>query len=223
MAQRLIHVMLSDRLADERIRDKDRFLFGSVIPDAYGAAGEVYDTRVASQRVTHFTTESADGCFRWFDYGKFYRSFTEEVLTDSLFLGYYIHLVQDACYRHFTHVEKAIVPQVMTGESVRAMHADYHLLNAYIVRSYPIPDGITKPADFEDGSLMRLFPFDADALLGEMKNDYTERPEGQTTILTERLLEEFAQGCLPFCREALDRALRGEAPPDPQRLGWKIN
>ncbi len=213
MAQRTIHYLIGEELIGMGVRDVDRFRVGNLLPDA------IED--LVFRDLTHYQREEMVGgeSKRFSDFERFRREFAPLVETDGLYLGYYMHLVEDACYRRFWNRVR-FAPRDMTRENVAVLHNDYHLLNYYIVSHYGIRDELVMPERFEDEPVNRIYPFLLRDFLGEMRGDFTEHPQGTTHYLTETLLEEFLAGAMPVCREALRRILAGEEPMDPRDLTW---
>ena len=213
MAQRTIHYLLGEELIPLGVRDVDRFRVGNLLPDA------IED--LVFRNLTHYQAglEKDGKEMRFSDFERFRRDFAPLVESDALYLGYYMHLVEDACYRIFWN-RKNFAPRHMTRENVAVLHNDYHLLNHYIVSHYGIRDEIVFPADFELEPVNRIYPFLLKDFLDEMKGDFTENPQGRTHFLTEELLEQFLPEARETCREALRRILAGEEPMDPKKLCW---
>ena len=213
MAQRTIHYLLGEELIGLGVRDVDRFRVGNLLPDA------IED--LIFRDLTHYQTDTQIGgeTKRLSDFERFRREFAPLVETDGLYLGYYMHLVEDACYRRFW--KKIGFPERhMTREKVAVLHNDYHLLNAYIVRSRGLRDELVFPAGFEREPINRLYPFLLKDFLEEMRGDFTEDPQGTTHYMTEALLEEYLSGAMDVCRDALRRILSGEELLDARSLTW---
>ena len=84
MAQRLIHYLLGEIFSKEiEPKSKERFLLGSIIPDAYMDLKDRDKTHFAN--ITEETT--------YFDFNLFREKFDRQINEDSLYLGYYMHLV----------------------------------------------------------------------------------------------------------------------------------
>ena len=213
MAQRTIHNLLGEELIPLGIRDVDRFRVGNLLPDA------IED--LVFRDLTHYQREfERDGrTWRFCDFERFRRDFAPLVETDGLYLGYYMHLVEDACYRIFWNREK-VAPRDLTRAEVAALHRDYHLLNRYIVSRCGIRNELVFPAHFETEPIRRIYPFLLRDFLDEMREDFTESPQGETRYRTEELLENFLAETRPVCREALRRVLEGDAPTEPTELCW---
>ena len=213
MAQRTIHYLLGEELIPLGIRDADRFRIGNLLPDA------IEDLVFRAQ--THYQIDTVKGgkSLRFSDFERFRRNFSPLVETDGLYLGYYMHLVEDACYRIFWQKVR-LFERDMTREKVAILHNDYHLLNAYIVSRYHIRDELVWPEGFESEPVNRIYPFLLRDFLSEMRGDFTEHPEGKTVYMTEALLEEYLSDTRGVCRDALRRILTGGEPLDPMRLTW---
>ncbi len=213
MAQRTIHYLLGEELIPLGVRDVDRFRIGNLLPDA------IED--LVFRDLTHYQVEEMRGgkSRRFSDFERFRREFAPLVETDGLYLGYYMHLIEDACYRRFWNRVR-FAPRDMTRENVAVLHNDYHLLNFYIVSRCGIRDELVMPEHFEDEPVNRIYPFLLRDFLDEMRGDFTEHPQGTTHYLTEPLLEQFLAGARETCREGLRRILAGEKPLDPHDLTW---
>lgn len=213
MAQRTIHYLLGEELIGLGVRDVDRFRVGNLLPDA------IED--LIFRNLTHYQTDTQIGgeTKRLSDFESFRREFAPLVETDGLYLGYYMHLIEDACYRRFWNRVR-FAPRDMTRENVAVLHNDYHLLNRYIVSRYGIRNELVMPRDFEAEPVNRIYPFLLRDFLDEMRGDFSENPQGTTHYLTEALLEQFLVEAMPLCREALRRILSGGEPMDPRSLTW---
>ena len=213
MAQRTIHYLLGEELIPLGVRDVERFRVGNLLPDA------IED--LVFRELTHYQREETVGgeSKRFSDFERFRREFAPLVETDGLYLGYYMHLIEDVCYRRFWNRVR-FAPRNMTRENVAVLHNDYHLLNYYIVSHYGIRDELVMPERFEDEPVNRIYPFLLRDFLDEMRGDFTENPQGTTHYLTETLLEQFLAGARETCREDAPQRLAGEEPMDPRSLMW---
>lgn len=178
--------------------DRERFLLGSILPDAI---------EPGNRDRSHFKVRTDTQI--WFDFEAFRAQFSAEILRDDLYLGYYMHLVEDAFYRAFIYTDRFVMPR--TREEVQLLHGDYHILNAYIVRKYRIRNVLKPDYDLEKESVSRIAPFRVREFLQETAEDFTERTEGSTVFLTESMLDEFLETYLPMAEKELEAMRRGEA------------
>ncbi len=182
MAQRTIHYCLGTFLIERGlIHDKDRFLLGTVLPDAYR------DPR--DRRKAHFQSDRIPGK-RFFDFDEFYDRYEEKIREDDLYLGYYLHLLEDDLYRDLFH-RRLQLPRMKNDEDVETLHRDYHLLNRIIVEKYDLHYDIAVPDGLEEEELLKILPFDIENFLEEFKKDFHEEVSGECRFISEDMVFRF--------------------------------
>lgn len=199
MAQRTIHYLFGEMIADAvGINDRERFLLGSVMPDAIEAK---------DRDAAHFKkrTETHDR----FDFDAFRERYADRMLQDDLYLGYYMHLVEDAFYRTFVYGNGYRMPRNM--DEVKLLHNDYHILNAYIVKNYGVRNILHGDISLENEPICDIADFKLREFLNEMANDFTEQTTGDTVFLTESMLDEFVGKYLPIAIEGV-KSLKSGTP-----------
>ena len=183
MAQRTIHYVFGELLLREcPVRDRQRFLLGSILPDAYADRSD--------REATHLMDHSRTG-WSVFDFDAFRERFGAEMAADDLYLGYYMHLVEDNFYRRFFRERLGVAIDAQNAEQIAVLHRDYTLLNAYIVSHFGIKNELTRPADFEREPICALATFDLDGFLAKFDADFSETAQGRTHYLTEAMLEDY--------------------------------
>lgn len=210
MAQRTIHYLLGELLLNDGVQDRNRFRVGNLLPDAYEGA---------MRKTTHFIGLTPDGTRKYSDFERFRTEFSPKVELDDLYLGYYMHLVEDACFRVFVS-EKGIHARIRTEEHVQALHRDYHILNRYITEHYGLRQSILPLPDFAGEEINRIYPFRMSEIIEELSRDFQDRTEGNTVYMTEALLDEFVSYALPVCRDVLHRLRAGNPLPNPLDYSW---
>ena len=92
MASSIIHLVVTNELIKHHaFKDENRLKFGAILPDAgKGKAGHVNKFIWGRNKKSY-------------DFEFFRNKFGELMRQDDLYLGYYLHLVQDICYRHFVY------------------------------------------------------------------------------------------------------------------------
>lgn len=223
MAQRLIHLLLADRIIKagngEYIKAPERFVFGSLLPDAYREEDQSGTARRDASIFTHFKSATPDMEYRYYDFDIFYRKYAELIRNDDLYSGYYIHLIEDAYYRYYIHTEKGL-PRVASPEQVTYMHSDYHLLNAYIVDRYGVKFDVTIPEGFGEERINELYPFDCERQLSELREDYSDRHDSKAKLLTEEMLDGFIEKYAGIFAETAAAVKNGGTLPKPLDLKW---
>ena len=214
MAQRTIHYVLGDLLLREcPVRDRKRFLLGSILPDAYSAHEE--------RKLAHFTDRSTPGLM-FFDFDAFRLRFGGKMAADDLYLGYYMHLVEDDFYRSFFLERLGVGIDALQPEEVAQLHRDYTLLNAYIVRRYSIRNETERPADFENEAINEIAHFELDRFLRDFAGDFTRQAEGDTRYLTEPMLDEFLERHLPLLQRELRTVQSGGRGLIARDMAWTV-
>jgi len=199
MAQRTVHYVFGLQLAAScGIDDIPRFLLGSLLPDAIRSKDE--------RDVTHYAFCGADGT-RYYEFDRFRRDFADQMF-DPLYLGYYMHLVEDSFYRAFCHRDYQFY--FIKDEAVRALHRDYHLLNPWLVKRYALVNRLTLPSNFSDEPLARIADFDLRKLREDFAQDFIEQPVGNFTYLCPSMIETFIERYLPQAEAELRAVLEGQ-------------
>ena len=212
MAQRTIHYLLGELMLREcPVHDRKRFVLGSILPDAF--------EELSQRALTHFTNRTVPG-YMYFDFDAFRERFGRKMAEDDLYLGYYMHLVEDNFYRNFFRERVGIAIDNQKPEQVQRLHLDYSLLNAYIVERYDLRNEIERPADFEAEPLASLAIFDLDGFLREFAGDFSQPVEGQTRYLTEAVLEEFLARYYEPCLRELRIVQRGGRGLVAKDMAW---
>lgn len=203
MAQRTIHMLFGTLLSEKfELVDKNRFLIGSMLPDAY--------TNPAERKVAHYIKYIPDENCLYFDFEDFFGKFQNEIMNDDLYLGYYAHLVEDAFYRYFLYYEKHFMEKIKSYE-LTILHNDYHILNSYIAKKYNLPSYLETPKEFEDELINGITEFDMDKLISDYQNDIVEVSDEKTVLLTEDMLEEFVAEYIDVLADELRNIRNGHS------------
>ena len=190
-----------------KLSDKKRFLLGSILPDAIEP-----DFRNAS----HFKIKTVT--HKYFDFESFRNEYFSLILHDDLYLGYYMHLVEDAFYRAFFYTDCFTMPH--TREEVPILHQDYHILNSYIIQKYHIQNILGDTFSLENEPLCHIAPFAIDKFLSELANDFTEQTKGTTVFLTESMLDEYVKTYIPLAIEEVNSIKNGGSSLNALNYAW---
>ena len=212
MAQRTIHYLLGELLLREcPVRDRKRFLLGCILPDAFAD--------LSQRALTHFSNRRIPG-YMYFDFDAFRERFGENMAEDDLYLGYYMHLLEDNFYRNFFRERVGVAIDNQKPEQVQRLHLDYTLLNACIVERFGLRNEVERPADFEAEPLAAIAHFDLDGFLREFAGDFSRRIAGETRYLTEAVLEEFLARYYEPCLRELRTVQRGGRGLIAKDMAW---
>lgn len=213
MAQRTIHMLFGTLLSDKiELFDKNRFLIGSILPDAY--------KNPMNRKVTHFIKYISDENCLYFDFQDFFKRFENNVRNDDLYLGYYAHLVEDAFYRYFLYYEKCFMQKIKRYE-LDILHNDYRILNSYIVKKYALPSHLELPKAFENELLYGITEFDIKKIISDYENDVVELSDEKTVLLTEVMLEEFVLRYIDILADELHSVRNGHSELNVLDYKWE--
>ncbi len=210
MASRLMHLAVAEIiLAREKVNDPNRFRLGCILPDAKICS----DLRDAP----HFQRRLSGGMVTC-GLKKFLELFGDRVLSDDMYLGYYMHLIQDMVYRRYMYALPSWDARI--PENVRMLHSDYRSLNHYIVESRGLKNTIKKPAGLEGEKINLMFDFDTDGFLAELQKDFDIVQTGTYCVFTPQMAEDFFSLAADACINEL-KALRAGLPLyDEEAMAW---
>lgn len=116
MASRIMHLAIAGGVAQKtEIKDIKRFRLGIVLPDAYSPE--------VNTEISHLKINILEGTKKTYKLAYFRETYADEIIKDSLYLGYYMHLIQDILYRKFVYDKYKWNP--MIEGNVKRLHNDY--------------------------------------------------------------------------------------------------
>lgn len=211
MASRMMHLAAVQELEKEiGFSDADRFKLGILLPDA--CAGTVSTT------VSHLKTKICGGKRITYRLSAFRTAYGERMRTDKLYLGYYLHLVQDLLYRHFLYTEYHFDP--VAEEKRRGLYRDYALLNSYLIQKYRIREDLVIPPDLERESLFAIGPFDYERLTRDFRADFASRRDTEPDFLTPERADEYVERAVERCLREIQALEAGSALMDEREYAW---
>ena len=197
MAQRTVHYLFGEIISNQvKLTNKERFLLGSVLPDAADAV---------DRDRAHFKVKT--DTLVYYDFEAFRNQYADLLRQDDLYLGYYMHLIEDAFYRAFIYRDGITMPR--SKEEVRLLHNDYHILNAYIVKKYGIRNILQGNPVSEDDPISSIASFNINAFLHDMAADFTEQTDGTPVFLTKEMLDEFIELYTPLAVKEIESIKNG--------------
>lgn len=208
MASRIIHLAITNCiLKNYGYKDRNRLDLGSVLPDA-GAGGN-----------SHLKISIANGAKKTYDLSGFRSRFFQKMMEDDLYLGYYLHLIQDMYFRDFMYNRCHWNP--LPPGNVGRLHNDYALTNQYVIQKYALSDTIAIPAEFDAEPLNELGPFTIRQFLTDMKADFQNCPTGVIFFFTREMADEFISCAVEKCAQEIDSLCNGQNCLDEKALAWR--
>lgn len=208
MAQRTIHYLFGEIISNHlELADKERFLLGSIMPDAVEAR---------DKDKSHFKVKTNMQVY--LDFEAYRNKYFDLMQQDDLYLGYYMHLVEDAFYRVFIYQDCFTMPR--TREEVELLHNDYHILNSYIVKKYDIHNILEKDIILEHESIGNIATFLIHESLNKLSDEFAEQTQGATVFLTEHMLDEFVETYIPLAIEEIISLKKGTSTLRVSDYAW---
>ncbi|MDE6518356.1 MAG: tyrosine-protein phosphatase [Acetatifactor sp.] len=212
MASRIIHLAITNELIKKYpFKDPARLKLGSVLPDAC-APGRTTEA-------SHLKIKLCGATKKTYDLTLYREKFDQKMREDDLYLGYYLHLIQDILFRYFMYEMHHWDSR--TPGNVDKLHNDYVLINTYVVRQYQLTDDIVLPEDFEEETIYEIYPFDAGNFVAEMKQDFLSYCQGEPFFFTQELADAFIRMAMDVCARELETFWAGEAGLDEYLWAWK--
>ena len=138
------------------------------------------------------------------------RGFDSPHLMDDLYLGYYLHLVEDVLHRRFMYTDHGFDPRV--PGYVERLHRDYAVTNAHVIEAYGLREDMVKPVDLTGQRILELGGFDVPGLIRALHGYFQPVPETEALLFTERMADELIRESAALCEAEL-AALRGGGVP----------
>ncbi len=212
MASRIMHMAVTKMLSEKwEIKDRNRLLFGAVLPDVYIEGGSSHNS--------HMKMQIRGGGWITYDLTSFKERYGKLMEEDSLYLGYYLHLVQDLVYRDFVYNEHHWDPAAIGN--IERLHNDYRLINSYIIEKYGLRNELTIPSDFEKEPINVLYAFELRHLYDDLKSDFTNYSDGSIFFFTKEMAYSFIQRACEICHKELEAWSKGNCFVDAYDWAWK--
>lgn len=213
MASRMIHLAINKQMEEVlEVRDSNRFRVGHVLPDAIIRGHKAH-------AASHYKLTVCEGKKKMMDFTGFYRQFSTKLLEDSLYLGYYFHLIEDAIYRKFLYCDYQLGGN--SGQDfLEALHNDYAILNGYLVKTYKLTNTLKVPEHFAEDEINKIYPFILEEFLLDMTNDFTSSLDEKAKYFTEDMAEEFIRKCINICITEFEKIQIGKSCLNPFEFAW---
>ena len=148
-----------------------------------------------------------------------YKSIYGELMKqDDLYLGYYLHLIQDILYRHLVY-DKYHWNPLIPG-NVEKLHRDYAIGNFYVVQKYNLKNEVTIPADFDKEPINQVCSFDLEGLVQNMNSYFEPIEEDDIFFFTKEMADEYIAEAVGYCIQELDNLECQNAGTDGYLSAW---
>ena len=214
MASRTMHLATIEKLKTYfDVKDIDRLRLGIILPDAYNGCRSTEDS--------HLKICISNGTMKTYDLNYYRQKFGERMKTDDLYLGFYLHLIQDMTFRHFVYDKHRWNPKI--EGNIERLHNDYRLLNTYIIDKYELEPNINIPTDFENESINKLYPFDIEQQTKDLQQDFIPYDKGDIFFFTEKMADSFIEEVVEICQREIKSIFYGGQFMDQEIGAWSIS
>ena len=211
MASSIVHLAITNELAKRvSFTDTSRLKFGAVVVDA-GEGGNITGE-------SHLKVNVMDGKKRTYDFDKYREMFGNLMLTDDLYMGYYLHLVHDSLYRHFVYDIYHWNPTI--PGNVERLHKDYQIVNQYIIHKYGLTNDIVVPDGFKDEPINLICSFNTERLIENMNSFFSPVEDESIFFFTKEMSDEFIEEAVKYCVEEVGKIRNGEQGIDKLTYAW---
>jgi hypothetical protein len=158
MASRIMHYGIAQIVSQGTpILDMNRFLWGALAPD-------LSNHEDGSYALAHFSDVVEEKGIKGINWGRFGEEFRNQILTDDFFLGYFVHLISDACW--LKDIQQKYVrsfPKPERREMILKGYEDMKKCNPLLIKEYqlknmllPMEPVVMKEIDFDRGGELLL-------------------------------------------------------------------
>lgn len=207
MASSIIHYAITCELIKRRqFNNPDRLKLGSILVDS-GYNGN-----------SHMKVSVAGGHKNTYDLDGYKSIYGELMKQDDLYLGYYLHLIQDILYRHLVY-DKYHWNPLIPG-NVEKLHRDYAIGNFYVVQKYNLKNEVAIPADFDKEPINQVCSFDLEGLVQNMNSYFEPIEEDDIFFFTKEMADEYIAEAVGYCIQELDNLECQNAGTDGYLSAW---
>ena len=209
MASGIVHLAITKQVCERyACKDLSRLRFGNVLPDF-----------AEDRQAAHFRAVVWGRNKRTYDLNRFRAEFGPKLLEDDLYLGYYLHLVQDVCHRQIMYDRYHWNPLIR--ENVERLHNDYAILNRYVRERYELSNDLMIPSHFPEEEICKVVRFFPEGLIKTMDTFFTETGKGDIFFFTEAMTDEFIAEATELCIREIEALKAGTSVVDSYDLAWE--
>ncbi|MGN1405063.1 MAG: hypothetical protein ACI4WM_02230, partial [Erysipelotrichaceae bacterium] len=203
---RMIHYLIANEIIKRsKINNTERFICGSLLPDAS------FD-----HKKSHYS-ETDNESYHFMNLNKYYADYKNK-LDDELYLGYYLHLVQDIIFRmDVTSVTKY---DPLNPEELNRLYEDYHAINAWINEKYVLNRNIEN-INIDNESINTIAYFDYFSFIESMKSDFNDIRKQNYYYFNETMAKEYISKSIDVSLYLIDKLNDDINPFDSTIYRWR--
>lgn len=207
MASSIIHLAITNELMKHiKFENEERLKLGAILPDA---ADNSYKS--------HFKVLICGNCKKTYDLEEYRTRFGKQMREDNLYLGYYLHLLQDILFRGFVYNGYKWNPLI--PGNIERLHRDYAISNYYVICKYGLDSNFIIPENINQ-QINNLGKFDAVSLVNNVKESFEPVDYNDTFFFTTDMADEYIKRATKFCLEELKKIEVSETGIDSYEWAW---
>ena len=206
MASLMIHLAVTNLVIEELgLTDVDRIRFGCILPDG------------AKEKRKGHLKKDEDG-FTYIDLNEFCSRFKEEMKNDGLYLGYFMHLLEDTLFRRMLYTR---LNYVRTDENVSRLYNDYSVLNSYLANKYNITIDMIKGIDIEGEPINQIGEFNQEGIVEEARRGFIESESKELQFFREEDINRYIEEAKEECIKVIKKLREENKGIDNSEYKWK--
>lgn len=212
MASRILHLAVAQKIIEQvHIKDINCFKIGVLLPDAYGVD--------MSKADSHFKILLCGGSKKTYDLSEFKIKFDKEIKNNEMYLGYYLHLIQDMIFRRLVYKDYMWNPLI--PGNVEKLHNDYQLINQYVKEKYKLNNDIKIEENLCKERIFTIYPFDVDTMVKDLQSDFIDEYTGEIFFFTKAMANEFINKATDTCVNEINALKDGKTTIDEYSYAWR--
>lgn len=214
MASSLMHLAAASQLLNRiETDDPNRFLLGSILPDAIRKTD-------AGWSFGHYRRKLQNGA-NIIDSSEFYHQYRTKLPGNGLFLGYYFHLIQDIIFRNMLYYDWGYMKKRSDPQSVDNLHSDYWFLNDYLIKKYQLVNTLSVPESIEYSDISNDGELTLEEFLQSIEPQF-HAPAGSTKLLSNEMADAFILRCVNVCSAEYEAVKKGCFLFQPEDNAWGL-
>ncbi len=212
MESRILHLAVAQKIIEQvKIKDTNQFRLGMLLPDAY--------TAETCKADSHLKILVCGGSKKTYDLTKFRYEFKKELKDNEMYLGYYLHLIQDLIFRRLVYEEYMCNPSISANSE--KLHQDYLLIDQYVIGNYSIKNDIEIVESLWKEKVYLLYSFDVGRMIKDLRRDYNDKYSGEALFFTKAMANEFISKAADICTDEIHALRNGKTVVDEYSYAWK--
>lgn len=208
MASSIIHLAIVSELEKStRFSNVERLRLGSILPDA-----------ICAGKNGHLKIFICGNNKKTYDLETYREKFMNLMLADDLYLGYYLHILQDLVFRKFIYTEYHWNSRI--PGNVEKLYRDYLISNCHVIETYGLKETMISSVDLTGERIQELGDFDVDKLMKNFHYYFIPVDFSDTFFFTKEIADEFIKRAVPICLNELNNLRNGNKLFDSYAWSW---